>query len=79
MSKRNALVKKLQAVEALGQVRVIAVDKTGTITKNEMVVQKVYLPENLASSGGIFFDVDGVGYESKGEIKKGGIKEKREG
>ena len=34
MSKRNALVKKLQAVEALGQARIIAVDKTGTITKN---------------------------------------------
>ncbi len=61
MSKRNALVKKLQAVEALGQARVIAVDKTGTITKNEMVVQKVYV-------GGKMFSVGGVGYEPKGEI-----------
>ncbi|MBI4004693.1 HAD-IC family P-type ATPase [Candidatus Roizmanbacteria bacterium] len=43
MSKRNALVKKLQAVEALGQARVIAVDKTGTITKNEITLQKVYV------------------------------------
>ncbi|MEK9179601.1 MAG: HAD-IC family P-type ATPase, partial [Patescibacteria group bacterium] len=43
MSKQNALVKRLQAVEALGQARVIAVDKTGTITKNEMVIQKVYV------------------------------------
>ena len=42
MSKRNALVKKLQAVEALGQARVIAVDKTGTITKNELVVREVW-------------------------------------
>ncbi|MEK9147845.1 MAG: HAD-IC family P-type ATPase, partial [Patescibacteria group bacterium] len=42
MSKRNALVKRLQAVEALGQARVIAVDKTGTITKNELVIQRVY-------------------------------------
>ncbi len=61
MSKRNALVKKLQAVEALGQARVIAVDKTGTITKNEMVIQKLY-------AGGKFFAVGGVGYEPKGEI-----------
>src|SRR3989338_11492977 len=62
MSKRNALVKKLQAVEALGQARVIAVDKTGTITKNEMVIQKVYID-------GKFFEVGGIGYEPKGEIK----------
>lgn len=65
MSKRNALVKKLQAVEALGQARVIAVDKTGTITKNEMVIQKVYVDEK-------FFEVGGVGYEPKGEIQLNG-------
>ena len=61
MSKRNALVKKLQAVEALGQARVIAVDKTGTITKNELVIQKAYVD-------GKIFDVGGIGYESKGDI-----------
>ncbi|OGN21737.1 MAG: hypothetical protein A2915_04605 [Candidatus Yanofskybacteria bacterium RIFCSPLOWO2_01_FULL_41_34] len=61
MSKRNALVKKLQAVEALGQARVIAVDKTGTITKNELVIQKVYV-------GGKIFNIDGIGYEPKGNI-----------
>ncbi len=62
MSKRNALIKKLQAVEALGQARIIAVDKTGTITKNEIVVQKVYVD-------GTFFEIGGVGYEPKGEIR----------
>ncbi len=62
MSKRNALVKKLQAVEALGQARIIAVDKTGTITKNEMVIQKVYVD-------GKMFEIGGIGYEPKGEIK----------
>ncbi|MBI4086676.1 HAD-IC family P-type ATPase [Candidatus Kaiserbacteria bacterium] len=61
MSKRNALVKKLQAVEALGQASVIAVDKTGTITKNELVIQKVYVGEQM-------FDVRGVGYEPTGSI-----------
>ncbi len=62
MSKQNVLVKKLQAVEALGQARIIAVDKTGTITNNEMVVQKVYLD-------GKMFEVSGVGYDPRGEIK----------
>ncbi|MFZ3015980.1 MAG: HAD-IC family P-type ATPase [Minisyncoccia bacterium] len=61
MSKKNALIKKLQAVEALGQAKVIAVDKTGTITKNEMIVKKVY-------SNGKFFKISGSGYDPKGEI-----------
>ncbi len=62
MSKRNALVKRLQAVEALGQAEIIAVDKTGTITKNEMVVQKVFVDSN-------FFNIGGTGYEPKGDVK----------
>ena len=66
MGKRNALVKRLQAVEALGQARVIAVDKTGTITKNEIVVQKV-------SVAGKTFDIGGVGYEPKGATRLGGV------
>ncbi len=61
MSKRNALVKKLQAVEALGQARVIAVDKTGTITKNELVIRKAW-------AGGNLFEIGGIGYEPKGEV-----------
>ena len=62
MSKRNALVRRLQAVEALGQAEIIAVDKTGTITKNELVVQKLFVDNR-------FFDIGGMGYEPKGEIK----------
>jgi len=61
MSEQNVLVKKLQAVEALGQTRIIAVDKTGTLTKNELIVQKVYADKK-------FFEVNGIGYEPKGEI-----------
>ncbi|PIR40264.1 MAG: ATPase [Candidatus Zambryskibacteria bacterium CG10_big_fil_rev_8_21_14_0_10_34_34] len=61
MGKRNALVKKLQAVEALGQAQVIAIDKTGTLTKNELVIQQLYV-------GGKMFKIGGVGYEPKGEI-----------
>ena len=65
MSKRNALVKKLQAVEALGQASILAIDKTGTITKNELVIKKVYVGEML-------FDIDGVGYEPKGGVNLAG-------
>ncbi len=60
MSKRNVLVKRLQAVEALGQTKIIAVDKTGTLTRNEMVIQRVYVD-------GKIFDIAGNGYEPKGE------------
>ena len=64
MAKRNAVVKRLQAVEALGQARVIAVDKTGTITKNEMVIREVFVD-------GKRFEVSGVGYDPSGSIKLG--------
>ena len=56
MAKKRVLVKKLQAVEALGQAQEIAVDKTGTITKNELVVQRVIV-------GNREFTIDGVGYD----------------
>ncbi|PIR89119.1 MAG: hypothetical protein COU07_02725 [Candidatus Harrisonbacteria bacterium CG10_big_fil_rev_8_21_14_0_10_40_38] len=56
MAKRRVLVKKLQAVEALGQAHKIAVDKTGTITKNELVVERVFVNGNDN-------EVNGNGYE----------------
>jgi Ca2+-transporting ATPase len=52
MARRNVLVKKLQAVEALGQAKIIAVDKTGTLTKNEMTLRIVFRgPQNLRHRG----------------------------
>ncbi|KKQ34749.1 MAG: ATPase, P-type (Transporting), HAD superfamily, subfamily IC [Candidatus Nomurabacteria bacterium GW2011_GWB1_37_5] len=61
MSRRNALVKKLQAVESLGQTKIIAVDKTGTLTKNEMTIERVFV-------NGKIFEIGGAGYEPKGDI-----------
>ncbi len=56
MAKRHVLVKKLQAVEALGQAHEIGVDKTGTITKNELVIVRVI-------AEGETVDVAGIGYD----------------
>jgi Ca2+-transporting ATPase len=61
MANRNALVRKLTAVETLGRVNVICSDKTGTLTKNEMTVVKMYLNEKE-------LDVEGVGYNINGNI-----------
>lgn len=62
MVKKNAIVKKLLAVETLGSTTVICSDKTGTLTQNEMTVVKVY-------TDGKVIDVTGGGYEPKGEFK----------
>ncbi len=60
MAQRNVLVKQLKAVEALGRVNVIITDKTGTLTRNEMVVSNVFVDgQNLAVSGLGYF-LEGV-------------------
>ncbi len=64
MSKQNVLVKKLQAVEALGQAKVIALDKTGTITKNQMAVERIFINNE-------FINVTGSGYEPEGALISG--------
>jgi Ca2+-transporting ATPase len=58
-AKRNAIIRKLSSAESLGSVTVICADKTGTLTKGEMTVRKIYLDGKL-------IDVSGVGYEPKG-------------
>jgi Ca2+-transporting ATPase len=61
LAKAKALVKKLSAVETLGAVTVIATDKTGTLTKNEMTVEQVLI-------GRAIYKVTGTGYEANGTI-----------
>ncbi len=72
MASKNAIIRKLQAVESLGAADVICCDKTGTLTMNEMTVKEIHVDNNT-------YEVIGSGYNPKGDIiLKSGEMNKRE-
>ncbi len=65
LAKKNMLIKKLPAAESLGSVTIICSDKTGTLTRNEMTVTKLFVNDEI-------IDVTGTGYKPEGTFHTGG-------
>jgi magnesium-transporting ATPase (P-type) len=62
MARRNAIVRRLPAIETIGSVSVVCTDKTGTLTRNEMMVASALVGERL-------YAIDGEGYAPVGDLR----------
>ncbi|MCS6915698.1 MAG: HAD-IC family P-type ATPase [Myxococcota bacterium] len=65
MARRGVIVRRLAAVEGLGSCTLIASDKTGTLTCNELTVREI-------RAGGLVYEVTGQGFAPEGEVRRGG-------
>jgi len=65
MAKRNAIVRKIQAVDTLGSATTIVTDKTGTLTTNQMTVRKIFVADKMV-------EVTGAGFSAEGHFEVGG-------
>jgi len=66
MAKRNAIIRRLQAVDTLGSATVICTDKTGTLTTNQLTVQKIFVNNKMVK-------VTGVGFAPEGKFEIDGV------
>ncbi|HEX7593641.1 MAG TPA: HAD-IC family P-type ATPase, partial [Anaerolineae bacterium] len=66
MVRRNALIRRLPAVETLGAATIICSDKTGTLTENELTVREVVLADRLIA-------VSGEGFSTRGDLRVNGV------
>lgn len=67
MARRNAIIRRLVAVETLGSATVICTDKTGTLTRNEMTVRRIVVDNKT-------IELSGEGYEPRGEFRREGVR-----
>lgn len=74
MARRNAVVKRLSSVETLGSASVVCTDKTGTLTTNQMTIQRVVTASGVVDLGGVGYDPAGSATSKGRELEDGPLR-----